>query len=233
MGPVRAGRGSSGGPRGEFPGTDLARLATAAWRESGRAHEIPIEGRSMAPTLAEGRRVWFRPPGERGVRRGDILVYADRAGLVVHRVVGCRADGRYRTKGDGRATFDTRRLPPDDVGGRVFAVERRRGIYSLDGPGPRAYATAMAAFSNLVGGVARLASTADGVLRRMTGGRTKARPASFVVGHAAQAVARVADGLLFTLLHATISPSRGIAGGASRATVSGPDASVAPEPGLA
>jgi hypothetical protein len=159
----------------------------------------------MKPTVRPGARVWFRALGEHVVRRGDVLIYAERPGLVVHRVVA-RPGGSFRTKGDGRALFDSRLVPREAVLGRVVAVDRPHGTYSLEGGGARAYATGFSLLSLLVGLAGRLTSLADRAVRRLTGGPRERRPFSITLAWCAQAVMTGIDAALFRLCHAKVPP---------------------------
>ena len=141
-----------------------------------------------------------RPLGDGLPRRGDILLYAERAGLVVHRVVGPTAGG-WRTKGDGRVTFDSRPVALDAVVGRVYAVERRAGRFSLDGTRARIYARGLALCSSVCGGAASVADLGDRALRRLIRSSGRPRPLGRVMALAWQAFVVVLDLALFRLAH--------------------------------
>ena len=104
---------------------------------------IRVTGASMRPFLRGGEILTLRRPDVGGLRRGDLVLFADRDGLpVLHRVVRKRVSGSgvvLRTLGDGLTGLDG--LLPEHRGlARVCAVERpgRRAL-SLDTPGARSY----------------------------------------------------------------------------------------------
>jgi hypothetical protein len=134
---------------------------------------------SMRPLLGGGDLVLAVVPGV-APRPGDLIVFAQRDYLVVHRYLGEAAapDGTpcLRTRGDGRNQLD----PPvrlESVRGHVVAV-RRGGIWrSLEGGRARAFARLVAwhalgwsAAGAALGtvGLGALAASIDGGLMRVS-----------------------------------------------------------------
>ena len=154
-----------------------------------------------------GARVWFRPLAEDDpVRPGDVLIYLAKTGLVVHRAVALLAGGNLRTKGDGRATLDAQPVSRDAIIGRVLAVSRGGATYSLEGRGAIAYARSLAFVSHLVGVSARLVRAVERRLQRILHLRTDRAVLAAVVAVPAKIALHVADGLLFSMLHAPQRP---------------------------
>jgi hypothetical protein len=92
----------------------------------GRAGEVgvvEVQGLSMEPTFGGTRKIAVEF-GAETLRFGEILVFRQRGILVVHRLIGRGA--RFRMRGDGTISFDPW-LAPEDVVGRVIAMERESG----------------------------------------------------------------------------------------------------------
>lgn len=79
-----------------------------------------VGGGSMEPALVRGD-VCVALAGA-SVREGDVVLFRDEEGLVLHRVVRVEQRGALRTKGDANATVDRRPVPLDQVCGRVAFV---------------------------------------------------------------------------------------------------------------
>lgn len=107
----------------------LLLLATAAaayalWPASlgGSSRIIVVQGHSMEPTYQLGDLLLVRTDASPEV--GDVVVFripADEPGggsLVVHRIIGRRADGSAITQGDNRTTPDPYHVRPHDIVGR-------------------------------------------------------------------------------------------------------------------
>ncbi len=122
--------------------------------------------RSMVPMLRGGERLhWIKTAAP--ARQGELLIYVQSPGPIVHRVMWQRADGGWRTKGDGRGGFDVQAVARDEALGVVVAIERDGAVLRLDRFGARVYAR-LAAWLSLLSGVAFVtASAVDGVLRRL------------------------------------------------------------------
>ncbi|MCU0232034.1 MAG: S24/S26 family peptidase [Acidobacteria bacterium] len=169
---------------------------------SGRI-EVSRQTQSMAPLFVGGERLaWSRL--ERAPRRGDLLLYLQRPGPIVHRLLGRARDGAWRTKGDNRPTRDVATVPDRDVLGRIVAFERDGAVWSLEGPGPRGYAFAAALLSSAGDLGCRAAGLGDALLRRalfFLGERARGeflrRPAWWVQ----RLSQRVLHGLLFGACH--------------------------------
>jgi hypothetical protein len=182
--------------------------ALRLWHRAGRMGTLPVEGRSMAPTLRGRSRVWFLPLERGPARRGEILLYRQGELLVVHRVLRRHPGPAYRTKGDGRPTFDSALVPADAVIGRVVAFERQGRPVSAEGRGPRLYASFLSLHSEAVGLLSRVAGFLDGLLGRLAGGRSL-RPLRWCVAVADRLVVRTVDALFFGLCHPAWNPPSG------------------------
>jgi signal peptidase I len=88
---------------------------------------IRMSGTSMRPAIEDGDLITVEPPGNDGVRAGDvILYYSVRETAVIHRVVRIdRAQGEIVmiTRGDASSQNDSP-VPSHRVLGRVKIVER-------------------------------------------------------------------------------------------------------------
>lgn len=161
---------------------------------------LPIEGRSMLPTLAAGQWVAIEL-GRKPLERGDLVFYRQRDYRVVHRVLGPAGPGddglRLKTRGDGRNDLD----PPLDrerVLGRVLAVRDDEGAWrDLTGAGGRLYALAVALHARFWSAAGYGALIVDRALARL-GLRLGLRPA---VAAADRGLLRLAHRALFPRLH--------------------------------
>ncbi len=131
---------------------------------------VPQSERIVASLLRKGEEVCFtvtsasmRPvfsPGDKiGVKRkarpygfGDIVLYRDREGYCVHRIIG-KKDGRFLTKGDRRRVSDPP-LEKEAVFGHAVWVKKKKGSsprlisrFSLDGLFGRCVNTTLGVFS--------------------------------------------------------------------------------------
>jgi len=102
---------------------------------------LRVAGHSMAPLIERGDLVLVQRANLEDLRRGDLLLVEQAGDFLVHRLVatprwrGARSCGpdthRVRTKGDN-ASYADLPLPPQDVLGRVVAVEKGGKIIELD-----------------------------------------------------------------------------------------------------
>jgi hypothetical protein len=81
-------------------------------------------GRSMHPTFRPGQILYVRPQVE-ALRPGDVIVYQDEVGCIVHRVCSI-VSGQIITRGDNNRTPDTAPLPLDRLIGRVEMAQADR-----------------------------------------------------------------------------------------------------------
>lgn len=109
------------------PDPKLVSAATEMWKNSGAQHWIPVAGNSMLPTLRPGDSVRVAH-GQKRILRGDIVVFRQNGGLVIHRVLAARGEFLL-TKGDNRLRPDSP-VPSAAVLGRV--EERRRNGQTAD-----------------------------------------------------------------------------------------------------
>lgn len=84
-------------------------------------------GQSMTPTIQDGEAITVAPVRARAVRRGDILLYRSKRGLLAHRVVrvekGSDEASRFTLRGDASVTEDEP-IAASRILGRVVSVER-------------------------------------------------------------------------------------------------------------
>jgi hypothetical protein len=169
--------------------------------------EVSRATQSMAPLFLGGERLaWCR--SDVAPRTGDLLLYLQRPGPIVHRVVGRAAGGSWRTKGDNRPACDALTVSDRAVLGRIVAFERGREVFSLEGRGARCYARA-AAFLSRAGDLGyRAAGLGDAVLRRAffflgerAGGEILRRPAWW----AQRLSQRALHSMLFAACHARLA----------------------------
>jgi signal peptidase I len=85
-------------------------------------------GVSMNPLLRGGDTMLLTPYGSQEIHSGDVVVFPHPVkGHVVHRVVAVSAEG-VLTKGDSNPNVDDRLLAPDEIVGRVTAIQRQGHI---------------------------------------------------------------------------------------------------------
>lgn len=108
----------------KVPTVKLAEAMQDMLRE-GRDVRMLVSGSSMSPFLADCRdSVTVSLPPER-LRRGDIVFYRRRSGMVLmHRIVGIDASGRLAMCGDAQTEKEYPVLP-EQVFGIVNKVERK------------------------------------------------------------------------------------------------------------
>jgi hypothetical protein len=185
--------------------------------------EVSRATQSMAPLFLGGERLAWRRT-ESTPRPGELLLYLQRPGPIVHRLLGRVAGGGWRTKGDNRPTCDVQPVADREVLGRIVAFERDGEIFALEGRGARGYARA-AAFLSRAGDLGyRAAGLGDAVLRRAffflgkRADRELLRRPAWWVQRMSQ---RVLHGLLFDACHARLAelpyPEPGAAAGAGPA----------------
>jgi hypothetical protein len=172
--------------------------AALAMLGAGRPATLPIQGRSMEPTLPDGSQIVV-DFAARSFRRGDLVVFRQSREVVVHRYLGTATfpDGRscLRTRGDGLLYLDPP-CAPESVLGKVLLL-RREGVWrDLRGPGAGAYARCLAWHDFFWAGCGAMAE-------RLQGGRGGAWR---LIRRLDRALLRMADGLLFARLHATAAP---------------------------
>lgn len=98
-------------------------VAWALWPAflGGSSQMIVVHGRSMEPTYRPGELVLIDTDVSPDI--GDIIVFhipdgeLGAGGLVVHRVIGLRADGTYITQGDNTQNADEFRIARSDIVG--------------------------------------------------------------------------------------------------------------------
>jgi signal peptidase I len=102
------------------------------WRERNTVVRIPIKGNSMAPLIRSGDYVTVRAAGLSGMRPGDVVVYLQGGGLIVHRLVKKRvAGGRnwFCQKGDNLKGWGW--IEEKMLFGRVESIEKNGRILHM------------------------------------------------------------------------------------------------------
>lgn len=175
--------------------------------EAGGVRVVPVTGPSMLPTLADGDGIAVEL-GARCPRAGDLVLFRQSGGLVVHRflrrVTRSRRGAHLRFRGDGRPSFD----PPvteGDLRGVVRAIRRGSRWWSLEGPGARLWARAIAWH-------ARFWGFKFAVARMLFGRPDPTTPPPWPARWIAQAdrlALRAADRALFRVLHRPAEPPPG------------------------
>ncbi len=113
--------------RGETssPSKTVIKSTLDIWKQTGSEHLILITGRSMLPLFHPGDRVRVTYSGA-SVQPGEVVVFQQGDGLVVHRVVRVEPRGNpttVTTKGDNRLRCDAP-VRADDLLGRALVVQQ-------------------------------------------------------------------------------------------------------------
>jgi signal peptidase len=102
--------------------------------KSGQSVRFQAPGRSMTPTIRENETITINPVSASTVRKGDIILYSNKTGVIAHRVVRIRKKDAslqphsFILRGDASIT-DDKPVAPGQVLGKVVSVERGgRGI---------------------------------------------------------------------------------------------------------
>src|SRR5215211_3624562 len=84
-------------------------------------------GQSMKPTIKDGEVIIIEPVEPANIKRGDIIFYRTKCGVIAHRVVDIKREaGEQATfilRGDSAAASDSP-VAANEILGRVVAVER-------------------------------------------------------------------------------------------------------------
>jgi signal peptidase I len=109
-------------PASTMPLADALPVAEAAARATGGVvHRV--HGPSMLPVLSADALAVTEPADFATLRAGDIVVYRDRAGvLVVHRLYEYRSRGDWLALGDNNSALDHEPVTPANYAGRVWAI---------------------------------------------------------------------------------------------------------------
>jgi hypothetical protein len=99
--------------------------------QQGLTKSFIYNGPSMKPTFQTGQLLYVRP-NVQDVQPGDVLVYKQNNGHVVHRVISTNASG-YITRGDNNRLKDAAPISPDQVIGRVELAEGEGAIHRIAG----------------------------------------------------------------------------------------------------
>ncbi len=102
--------------------------------KSGQSVRFQAPGRSMTPTIRENETITIDPVSASTVRKGDIVLYSNKTGVIAHRVVRIQKKDAslqphsFILRGDASIT-DDKPVAPGQVLGKVVSVERGgRGI---------------------------------------------------------------------------------------------------------
>lgn len=185
-------------PPAVMPLLELTKAALAGLEQG--TITVSDSSRSMLPLLRGGELLHWRRMA-RPAEPGELLIYVQKPGPIVHRVIDARAAGGWITKGDGRGGFDVQPVLPDEAIGVVTAIERGGVRITLEQPGAKRYAACARAVSQ-VGGISyRVAERLDGLLRRLL--RQQTAPRCFVVlsWWGQRGLQQVLYRLLFRLCH--------------------------------
>ncbi len=148
-------------------GLDLARRAFGALSEG--TIDVSDSSQSMAPILWGGERIFWKRL-ERPVRRGDLVVFVQASGLIVHRAMGSPRNGFLATKGDNRPSLDQPPIALQDVLGVVVYFERDGRRISLATRTARYFAVLAWGCSACGSAAHRLAAGVDSALRGFSPG---------------------------------------------------------------
>jgi len=97
--------------------------------KSGQSVRFQAPGRSMTPTIREDETITVDPASASTVRKGDIILYSNKTGVIAHRVVHIEKNDyslpphSFILRGDASIT-DDKPVAPGQVLGKVVSVER-------------------------------------------------------------------------------------------------------------
>ena len=97
--------------------------------QSGQSVRFQAPGRSMTPTIREDETITIDPVSASSVRKGDIILYSNKTGVIAHRVVRIEKEDSslqphsFILRGDASITYD-KPVTPGQVLGKVVSVER-------------------------------------------------------------------------------------------------------------
>ena len=118
------------------PGNEIDLIETVlVVLRSGKSVELAATGYSMFPSLRPGDRVIFKPLVKKEIPEpGNIVVYRDNSGLVIHRLIKVIPDNKgnhaFMTRGDARPEND-RIICADQILGVAFKYKRNRKEHAL------------------------------------------------------------------------------------------------------
>jgi signal peptidase len=109
---------------------------TAELLERGACVRFQATGQSMYPAVKDGEIIKVEPVEPSHIKKGDIVLYRMKKGVIAHRVVHIeRRNGDppfFVLRGDALGTCDGI-VEPRQVIGRVISVERNGRDYKLNG----------------------------------------------------------------------------------------------------
>lgn len=101
----------------------------------GYAVRFRAGGHSMHPTIKDGEMITVEPVNPGDVRRGDILLYQFKKGVIAHRVLRVEREDaqlRFILRGDSTHACDAP-VEAGEILGRVISVERKGRAFNLVG----------------------------------------------------------------------------------------------------
>jgi signal peptidase I len=109
------------------------KTALELWSQAEGDHSLPVVGGSMLPLLQEGD--WVRVIPAQAAQVGQIVVFQQSGGLLIHRVIHVKVDQNGNkvlfTKGD-RVRLPDLPLKPSEMLGRVVAIRRGQKELNLE-----------------------------------------------------------------------------------------------------
>lgn len=96
---------------------------------------VPVQGNSMSPLIEAHDKIIAGSARHHAFPRGALIVFRDGENLIVHRIIGKKAQdghGLLCQMGDNSSTYSWVR--EQDVLGRVLAIEKGLKFIPLDGP---------------------------------------------------------------------------------------------------
>ena len=142
----------------------------------GLGFRFQAHGRSMQPTIQDGEILHVKPVSAEKLRRGDIVLFADRANYKAHRLISIDPDqGGFITRGDAGTETDGA-LGAGQILGRIVAKEENAGGHTRVVPlcGRRARWRFLA--SRIWARIARFVSALPILRRGAARGRVCGRP---------------------------------------------------------
>ena len=161
--------------------------------------QIEVTGKSMLPHLLPGDHVWVRFEGP-PFQRGEIVVFGQAGSLLIHRIVGFKAQSHYgphyRIRGDHAAYFDGP-TAAEAILGRVVAVQSAGNWRTLESAPARFYGRMVASHAFFWPGVR---SVVERLERRLGFPERISR----VVGWKDQWLLKIVKALFYPLCHRKI-----------------------------
>ena len=104
----------------------------------GKRVKFMPRGTSMLPMLRQGYDSVILAPADKGIKPGDIALYKNKHGYILHRVIRLGKESYYFC-GDNQAVLEE--VSPDQILAVVTAYTKRGKLCQLTAPGYRLYRT--------------------------------------------------------------------------------------------